>query len=195
MKILFIKSRGWFSPAHGGSHIKHALHIEGKDGGGTMPDSFGPIFKQFRHDASGAIAHLKKVKTGEAVAALYHPDVGDIDLVWGNKTYGVAKLVEKHPEVVGNLQQIIDGLVVKKRSSNRVILESKDHKAIVNLDWIGSEKTWLLTAYEKRADASATIDTASTKGKDDTARFPVSPVDTLPELLKKSSPMILIFVH
>jgi len=30
---------------------------------------FGPVYRQFKHDANGAIRHLKLMKTGEAVAA------------------------------------------------------------------------------------------------------------------------------
>ena len=49
---------------------------------------------------------------GEAVAALHHPEVGDIDLIWGKEGtgksdgYGLAKLVKYHPEVVDDLQGI-----------------------------------------------------------------------------------------
>jgi hypothetical protein len=39
---------------------------------------------------------------------------------------------------------------VVSRNENRVKLESPDHKSVVSLDWFGDQKTWLLTAYEKR---------------------------------------------
>ena len=40
---------------------------------------FGPVLRQYRHDAQGAIKALTELQDGEAVAALYHPEVGDID--------------------------------------------------------------------------------------------------------------------
>lgn len=119
--------------------------------------AFGPIFKQFKHDAQGAIEHLRKQQTGEAVAALHHPEVGDIDLVWGKegtktKEYedgmGLAKIIKKHSEVLDDLQGFVSDLSVQKRSKNRVVLSDGSGKALVRLDWDGESKHWLLTAYD-----------------------------------------------
>jgi len=109
---------------------------------------------------------LLKVKEGEAVAALHHQDIGDIDLVWGKEGtpekdyedgYGLAKIVKKHPEVLDRLQEVIDGMEIKSKSANRAILESLDHKAAVRLDWDGKKKHWLVSAYKK-------TDTSHTEG-------------------------------
>ncbi|HEY5798629.1 MAG TPA: hypothetical protein VIT92_00335, partial [Burkholderiaceae bacterium] len=62
--------------------------------------AFGPIFTQYQGDAVGAIARLKRERTGEAVGALNHPELGPIDLVWGKEGtgasdgYGLAKLLK-----------------------------------------------------------------------------------------------------
>jgi len=105
-----------------------------------------------------------EAKTGEAVAALHHKDVGDIDIVWGKEGtpekdykdgYGLAKIAKKHPEALDNLQEIIEGMDVKSKSANRVQLESADHRAGVRLEWNGKEKTWLLTVFKKE-DSSHT---------------------------------------
>lgn len=124
----------------------------------TAPETgpFGPILRQFRHDVRGAIEHLKRLKTGEAVAALHHPEVGDIDLVWGHTTddpratgEGLAKLVRWHPEVLADLQGFIDSLHVHQRHKTRIHLtDGKTRRAGVRLDYNGTTKTWLLTAYE-----------------------------------------------
>lgn len=145
---------------------------------------FGPIFRQFYHDAQGAIAHLRQQQTGEAVAALYHPEVGDIDLVWGEKGdpdknykggYGLAKIATKHPDVIQDLQGFLLKLKKNPQQSgkNRIRLESTDGHAqsVVRLEWEGNQKTWLLTAYEKnKAGADTRTDTTRIAGKDDTAR-------------------------
>lgn len=126
---------------------------------GEEQGPFGPVFRQFYHDAQGAIAHLKQVQGGEAVAALHHPDIGDIDLPWGkpgtnqHNGYGLSKLVMWHSEVLSDLQGIIESMAVVDRSDNRVQLESEVHKGAVRLQWDGETKNWLLTAYEKRDDA------------------------------------------
>lgn len=144
---------------------------------------FGPVLTQYRGDAQGAIEALKRLQDGEATAALNHPAVGDIDLVWGiegtreSNGYGLAKLVKWHPEVLDDLQGVISSLKVVERTSNRVQLESPEHKAAVRLEWDGKAKSWLLTAFQKkRAGGDTRTDTAATDGLEgDTARLKPGP--------------------
>jgi hypothetical protein len=132
---------------------------------------FGPIFDQFKGDAAGAVEHLKQHQTGEAVGALTHPELGDIDLVWGKEGvgksdgYGLAKLIKHHPEVVGDLQNIIGSMDVVSKSENRAQLESADHKAAIRLKWDDRAKNWLLTAFEKKGGGART--TSDTDGLPD----------------------------
>lgn len=135
---------------------------------------FGPILTQYKGDAQGAIAKLIELQTGEAVGALHHPEIGDIDLVWGlegtakSDGYGLAKLVRWHPEVVGNLQEVLSSMRVVKRSQNRVQMESERHQGSVRLQWDGQAKHWLLTAFEKRGSVtSPRTDTADVAGQGD----------------------------
>ena len=138
--------------------------------------AFGNIYNQFRGKAKAAIEFLKKVRGGEAVGALYHKDIGDIDLVWGKEGtghsdgYGLSKLVKYHPEVLDNLQEILNDMRVVSSSKNRVNLESENHKAGVRLTWDGERKSWLLTAFKKETSASdKRTDTAATSLEGDTA--------------------------
>ena len=138
--------------------------------------AFGNIYNQFRGKAKAAIEFLKKVRGGEAVGALHHKDIGDIDLVWGKEGtghsdgYGLSKLVKYHPEVLDNLQEILNDMRVVSSSKNRVNLESKTHKAGVRLTWDGERKSWLLTAFKKETSASdKRTDTAATSLEGDTA--------------------------
>ena len=120
---------------------------------------FGDVYDQFRGNAQGAIAFLEAKQGGEAVGALHHKDVGDISLVWGNDKAGLKKILQKHPEVVDNLQGVIDGMQVVQSSDNRIVLESDTHKAVVS-KMLGQEKTpqWLLTAYEKKNASGGSSD-------------------------------------
>lgn len=138
--------------------------------------AFGNIYNQFRGNAKAAIEFLKKVRGGEAVGALHHKDIGDIDLVWGKEGtghsdgYGLSKLVKYHPEVLDNLQDILNDMRVVSSSKNRVNLESETHKAGVRLTWDGERKSWLLTAFKKETSASdKRTDTAATSLEGDTA--------------------------
>ena len=112
---------------------------------------FGNIYDQFKGKVKEAFAFLKKIGGGEALAVLHHKDVGDIALVWGNEKAGAMKILRKHPEVVDNLQELLDGMHVVSSSDNRIVLESDTHKAVVSKK-LGDKKTeqWLLTAYEKK---------------------------------------------
>lgn len=138
--------------------------------------AFGNIYNQFRGNAKAAIEFLKKVRGGEAVGALHHKDIGDIDLVWGKEGtghsdgYGLSKLVKYHPEILDNLQEILNDMRVVSSSKNRVNLESETHKAGVRLTWDGERKSWLLTAFKKETSASdKRTDTAATSLEGDTA--------------------------
>jgi len=212
-RIMFIKKvtkpKQPFIPTHTLSDGVPARHVEGniyidKDGdevqdhyaepvAGKADDNkqgdFGPILHEFYHDANGAIAKLTELQDGEAVAALHHPDVGDIDLVWGKEGtaksdgYGLSKLIKYHPEVLSNLQGLLLTLTKNddRSTERRIQLESKDHQAGIKLDWDGKKKTWLLTAFEKKTGNNTLTDTIDIYGKDDTARSSSSPDKTIPQ--------------
>ena len=164
-----------------------------QDVAGTKPGkgAFGTIYEQFKGKAKEAVAWLMQKKEGEAVGALHHRDIGDIDLVWGKEGtgksdgFGLAKLVKYHPEVVGNLQEILDSMEVKKRTKNRVQLESELHQASVRLTWDDTKKSWLLTAFEKKKEkknsasnnSTDTVETADGGKRNDTA----TPQSTVPD--------------
>jgi|GEM_PF-4024821 len=112
----------------------------------------GNIYDLFRGKAKEAVDFLMRKKEGVAVGALHHREVGDIDLWWGNEKAGLMKIARKHPEVLDNLQGVLDGMRVVQASDNRIILESDTHKAVVSNNWLGEKigSQWLLTAYEKK---------------------------------------------
>ena len=134
--------------------------------------AFGNIYNQFRGKAKAAIEFLKKLGSGEATAALHHHTIGDISLVWGDKKTGLDKILRKHPEVVDNLQSIIDSMEVVQESGNRIKLESPTHFAVVSKEYKGEPREqWLLTAYEKREslENDKSMDTATSSLGGDTA--------------------------
>ena len=134
--------------------------------------AFGNIYNQFRGKSKAAIEFLKKLGSGEAAAALHHHTIGDISLVWGDKKAGLDKILRKHPEVVDNLQSIIDSMEVVQESDNRVKLESPTHFAVVSKEYKGEPREqWLLTAYEKREslENDKSMDTATSSLGGDTA--------------------------
>ncbi len=133
--------------------------------------SFGPIFPQFHGRPAEAIAWLLKVRRGEAPGALSHPEVGEIDLVWGEATqrgsgFGLAKIERWHPEMLAELPARLAAMHKLRGNERTIILAGDDSEAVVKLDAFGSPKRWLLTAYEKVKPASAgrTIDVPNQSG-------------------------------
>ncbi len=120
---------------------------------------FGEVFNQFYHKANEAVEQLLRIKNGEAVGALHHKDIGDIDLVWGKEGtkksdgYGLAKIAKYHPEVLNKLQEVLDESEITQRGTNRLKLESEKYFSAISLNYLGNEKKWLLTSYEKNKDS------------------------------------------
>jgi|GEM_PF-4814339 len=131
---------------------------------GTGTNHKEPVFTQYRHNAKGAIAALKKAGGGVAIAALYHPEIGDIDLRWGytnedgrSKGAGLAKIIRWHPEVLRDLQGFISSLRVhqthrKKREIH--LSDGRNARAGVKIEWDNRSNHWLVTAYIKGVNAS-----------------------------------------
>lgn len=121
---------------------------------GGMKDA-GPVFTQFRHDAKGAVRALSEAGGGVAIAALHHPDIGDIDLRWGStsdderaKGQGLAKLIRWHPEVLRDLQGFLSRLHVHQRHARVIHLRADGgERAAVRVELDGQSRRWLLTAY------------------------------------------------
>ena len=137
----------------------------------TGKGPFGPVFGNLAGDADNAVAHLLRMKNGEVPGALSHPQIGEpIDLTWGvpgtghGDGSGIAKLEAFHPEVLPDLQGVLNSMPVSQRGSNRIRLESPDHRGVVRLDWENNPKHWLLSAFEKEK-ASGTNKTTDTVGQ------------------------------
>ena len=129
---------------------------------------FGPIYDQFRGKPQEAVDFLLAEKNGEAIGALTHPEIGDVSLVYGNEFAGLEKIAQKHPEVLQDIQGVLDTTKVKQSSDNRIVLEGPSHKVVVS-KMLGQKETpqWLLTAYEKNSatGGSSDIDPEPTSGK------------------------------
>ena len=125
---------------------------------------FGPIFRQFEGKPKDAIRHLRKVQKGECPGALYRSDIGKIDLVWGevtdtdnHKGYGLSHIVEKHGNDIEKLGFKVEDFIPiivqygnlseKKSDAKKIILESDMFRIVIQKEWNGKEKTFLLSAF------------------------------------------------
>lgn len=116
--------------------------------------AFGPIHYDLADDYPAALYRLRKDGTGEVPAAIKHPEVGPIDLIWGDGTYGLSKIEKLHPEVVDDLPSIVERLPVVSRpdetGNGKFVLSDDTHRAVVAPDFDGETKRWLVTAYERK---------------------------------------------
>ncbi|MCX6780645.1 MAG: hypothetical protein NT003_00795, partial [Candidatus Magasanikbacteria bacterium] len=92
----------------------------------------------------------------EIQGAFYHPEIGNIDLVFGvqgKSGFGLAHIVEKHPEIIINLHECVAKSKILQKLDDRIILLYEPNiKSIISLTWYDFEKKWLVTAYEKIPD-------------------------------------------
>ena len=111
---------------------------------------FGGIYSNIEGDE--AVRFLLQIKTGEVRGAFVRPDIGEIDLVWGQSGedgYGLAKISEKHPEAILTLSHsIATGTVVKSLPDRKIIISNENgKKSVIDLRYKDRSKTWLVTSY------------------------------------------------
>jgi hypothetical protein len=111
---------------------------------------FGPIFEGVK--GQEAVDFLLAKGKGEIKNAFYHKDIGYIDLIWGvtgEKGYGLAKILWKHPEVIPHLHENIEKGEVTDIIPDRIMLVNKEnnHKSIIDLQFNYRVKTWVVTSY------------------------------------------------
>ena len=123
---------------------------------------------EFYHNGTGAIAKLLTEKQGQVAGAFYKEELGDIDLVWGkitdienHKGYGLAHILDKHPEFdVHKIPEIIEkGEVVKRAGRDEGYnIEYKGYKIGINKGFNKEgENKWIVTAFD---DTEKSIKTA-----------------------------------
>jgi len=119
---------------------------------------FEPTYYQFENRPVEAIKHLMKVQKGQAVKALYHNDIGFIDIVWGDESMGLCHLINKHKKEFDNagvkifniIPLIVEKGKVNKRNSgdNSIVIEHNFFRVVVYLTYNQKNKRFLMTAYD-----------------------------------------------
>ncbi|WQV65262.1 DUF3519 domain-containing protein [Helicobacter pylori] len=131
------------------------------------PSEWGPNYSEFKNDGLGAINKLLETKKGFVAGAFYKEGLGDIDLVWGNKDYGLEHILKRREkqaknkglneqqakEYALNIARTIPEVIdkgVKVDNSGRMAIEYKNIRVGLNDDWY-SEKLpnkWVISSYE-----------------------------------------------
>jgi hypothetical protein len=130
--------------------------------------AFGPIFAEYKDNPAGAIKRLIREQTGDAHAVWTRPDLGSIDLIWGDKKGGLCHIVDKHPDILAKLPHILkNGKLYRKPGAQKAFLVVDGNPpdvAVIALDWKGKEKTWVVTGYkDERGEFTGSLKTIDTE--------------------------------
>ena len=110
---------------------------------------FGKIYEWVKW--ADAEQFLIQQKWGE-VRWAYNYKWEPVDLIWGEfdgkKGYWLKKIVEKHPEVIGKIQDLLDTLPLMELRGERIILWNNTSKVVLSLNRKGEEKRWIVTAFD-----------------------------------------------
>lgn len=74
----------------------------------------------------------------------------NISIIKGNIKGGAAHILDKHSgDIEGIIDTILNGKITNVIKERKVFLETDNYLVILQLDYFGNKKTWLLTGYEK----------------------------------------------
>ncbi|ELD1485965.1 hypothetical protein QXC56_001318 [Campylobacter coli] len=118
---------------------------------------FGKNYAEYYHDGKGALQKLLIEKQGQVAGAFHRKDLGDIDLVWGEvidkikyKGYGLAHIIDKHPELDLKLvSDIIDKGKLNNQNNIRYRIEYKNYIISLSSEYKGNKRTFIITAFER----------------------------------------------
>ncbi|UOS72466.1 DUF3519 domain-containing protein [Helicobacter pylori] len=150
------------------------------------PSEWGNNYSEFKGDGLGAINKLLETKKGFVAGAFYKEGLGDIDLVWGNKDYGLEHILKRREEqalnnginakqakeyamsVVKTIPEVIEK-GVKVERNGRMAIEYQNIRVGLKDNWKGEKlpNHWVITGYEKRSENSESLYTSPliTKGE------------------------------
>ncbi|RTJ79877.1 hypothetical protein C3H52_02100 [Campylobacter jejuni] len=122
---------------------------------------FGKNYAEYYHDGKGALQKLLIEKQGQVAGAFHRKDLGDIDLVWGevidkikHKGYGLAHIIDKHPDLELNIipKIIENGEIAQRKNREKSFnIVFKDYILGINKGFNKSgENQWIVTAFEKK---------------------------------------------
>ncbi|WP_390576503.1 putative barnase/colicin E5 family endoribonuclease, partial [Helicobacter pylori] len=134
------------------------------------PSEWGHHYSEFKGDGLGAINKLLETKKGFVAGAFYKEGLGDIDLVWGDKDYGLEHILKRRIEsyikkglkpkfaeqralnLVRMMPEVIEKGKVGRDAQGRLKIETKDILVALRDNWQGEplKSKWVITGFEKK---------------------------------------------
>ncbi|EMR55684.1 hypothetical protein A608_1271 [Helicobacter pylori CCHI 33] len=138
--------------------LKHAI---------TPLKEFGKNYPEFALKPKEALEKLLQERNGQVAGAAYREDLGGIDLVWGNKDYGLEHILKRREDqaigkglneteakeyalnVVKSIPEIIEK-GVKVDNNGRVAIEYQHMRVGLNDKWDNQKlkNKWVISSYE-----------------------------------------------
>mgnify|MGYP005874109933 CR=1 FL=1 len=134
---------------------------------------FGNIYDQFKGKVKEAFDFLLEHKSGDLLGVFHREDIGDIDLVWGDKGGGLAHIIDKHinrlndfsneDEMMRIIENVINNGAVNKRKSkkDKVVIELDNYFVVIRKNTrdkkgniVDGNKNWIVTAFDNSKDES-----------------------------------------
>ncbi|QDY60353.1 hypothetical protein CV728_01865 [Helicobacter pylori] len=131
------------------------------------PSEWGQNYSEFKGDGLGAINKLLETKKGFVAGAFYKEGLGDIDLVWGNKDYGLEHILKRREkqaknqglneqqakEYALNIAKTIPEVIekgVKVERNGRMAIEYQNIRVGLNDKWDNQklDNKWVVSSYE-----------------------------------------------
>ncbi len=131
------------------------------------PSEWGHNYSEFKGDGLGAINKLLETKKGFVAGAFHKEGLGDIDLVWGNKDYGLEHILKRREkqaknqglneqqakEYALNIAKTIPEVIdkgVKVDNNGRMAVEYKNIRVGLNDKWDNQklDNKWVVSSYE-----------------------------------------------
>ncbi|WP_232255533.1 DUF3519 domain-containing protein, partial [Helicobacter pylori] len=129
---------------------------------------WGPNYSEFKNDGLGAINKLLETKKGFVAGAFHKEGLGDIDLVWGNKDYGLEHILKRREkqaknqglneqqakEYALNIAKTIPEAIEKGNAITdnygRMAIEYKNIRVGLNDKWDNQklDNKWVVSSYE-----------------------------------------------
>ncbi len=154
-----------------------------------VPSEWGHNYSEFKNDGLGAINKLLETKKGFVAGAFHKEGLGDIDLVWGNKDYGLEHILKRREsdaidkgmskeeakkyalEIISNIPNIISNGKLSRDDLGRLKIEFKNQRVGLNDSWKGEtlNNRWVITSYELNQSRDGLIESPlapNYKGKD-----------------------------
>ncbi|GAA6863239.1 hypothetical protein AOH223_01640 [Helicobacter pylori] len=134
------------------------------------PSEWGNHYSEFKGDGLGAINKLLETKKRFVAGAFHKEGLGDIDLVWGNKDYGLEHILKRREKqaqnqglneqqakeyalnIVKTIPEAIEKGKVGRDIQGRLKIETNDILVALRDNWQGEKlkNRWVITGFEKK---------------------------------------------